>query len=291
MLSLNATADTVVVEPFAFRDQAVDWRQARARIRLRGLEPGWTASVGVRSAAVQLPGGAQLISDYTGWPSGVPVEEHGDGPQQREVIRSVLEVGSLIDQSPNQRGENTVVLFARGVDLSRLAPNAGAYKGRFYVGLTHHAVEAVLSPTRGASYQNGPYRFSIADVLLSSGRLSMLSEQSDAVSVIARRPLTIRSFYLRNRRASEAIHLPSNDLRAQVSLLNFLPFAFGFGEGRNSGFSARAAMLYFQPTSDPAAVPFALDERWINEAELVIVRSTPGGSVDRQLAIANFPIR
>ncbi len=86
-LSLTATADTVALESPGFGDRQMNWRQARALIRLRGIEPGWTASVGVRSAAVEMPGGMRLVSNYTGFSSAVPVEEHGERPQQREVIR------------------------------------------------------------------------------------------------------------------------------------------------------------------------------------------------------------
>jgi hypothetical protein len=38
-------------------------------------------------------------------------------------------------------------------------------------------------------------------------------------------------------------------------------------------------------------VSIALDDRWLAQAELVIVRSTESGAVERPLAIADFPIR
>jgi hypothetical protein len=66
-LSLTATSDTVALEPIiSFGNKTVDWRQARARVRLRGIEPGWTAAVGVRSATVEIPGGTPLVSNYSG---------------------------------------------------------------------------------------------------------------------------------------------------------------------------------------------------------------------------------
>jgi hypothetical protein len=124
-----------------------------------------------------------------------------------------------------------------------------------------------------------------------TGSVAMLSGQSDAVSAFTRRLPTQRTFYLRNTGRSEAIHLPSRDLRTEVTLMRFLPFAFGFAEGENSGFTARAAMLFYSPRLGGNDVAIHVDEEWMNGAELVIVRSTPAGSVERQLAIAPFPIR
>src|SRR5688500_8405815 len=56
MLALAANAETVSLEQSrSFRNRPQDWKLARAGIRMRGIEPGWTASVGVREAAVRVP--------------------------------------------------------------------------------------------------------------------------------------------------------------------------------------------------------------------------------------------
>ncbi len=293
MLDLTASADTVAVERSAsFRNQPLDWRQARAEIRMRGLEPGWTARVGVHRATVQVAGKPELVSDLRSAPASVPVETHGDLPQGTEVIRRLLDVGSVVDDRPQERGESPIVLFARGSDIERLAPAQGNYNGRFHVQLTRHVIEGILPIRAGATHQDGPYRFSIAAMQLQSGRLWLLSEQSDAVSIFGRRPRARRSMYLRNKRASEAILASSYDLRTEVTLLRFLPFVTGVGaEDEHSGFSARAEALEFPPNYVRKDLVVTVNETWISEAELVIVRSTEEGAVERPLAIPDFPIR
>ena len=292
MLNLSASANSVAVErSFSIGNQHLDWRHARAEIRLRGLEPGWTASVGIHRARVEVAGKPELVSALRGQPASVPVETHGESSQEREVIRRLLDVGSLIDEQSQEHGERTIVLFARGSDIDRLAPAQGSYNGRFHITLTRHVIEGIVPIRPGATYQDGPYRFSIAAIQLQPGHLWLLTQQSDAVSIFARRPRVRRSVYLRNQRTSEAILGSSWDLRTDVTLMRFLPFAIGVGQGEESGFSARAVALEFPPTYAHKDLSLPLDEKWISEAELVIVRSTEEGAVERRLAIADFPIR
>jgi hypothetical protein len=296
MLDLTASADSVAVERSqSFRARPLDWRQARADLRMRGLEPGWTASVRVHRATVQVAGKPELVSNLRGHAASVPVETHGESPQEGEVTRRLLDVNSIIDDRPQERGENTIVLFARGSDIDRLAPAQGTYNGRFDVALTRHVIEGILPIKPGATHQDGAYRFSIAAMQLQSGRLWLLSEQSNAVSAFTRRPRARRSMYLRNKRASEAILGSSYDLRTEVTLMRFLPLATGLatesGEGDQSGFRARAEALEFPPSYLRKDLAVTLNDAWIGEAELVIVRSTEEGGVERPLAIADFPIR
>ena len=184
------------------------------------------------------------------------------------MIRRLLDVGSLIDERSQEHGESAIVLFARGSDIDRLASAQGSYTGRFHITLTRHVIEGIVQFEPGATYQDGPYRFSITAIQLQPGHLWLLTQQSDAVSAFARRPRARRSMYLRNQRTSEAILGSSWDLRTDVTLMRFLPFAIGVGggEGEESGFSARAVALEFPPTYAHKDLPF---------------RSTRNGSVRR----------
>jgi hypothetical protein len=98
-------------------------------------------------------------------------------------------------------------------------------------------------------------------------------------------------FYLRNRQASEAAPGNDFDLRNEVSLTRVLPFSGTTEGGDSSGFTPRAVMIMFEASRGGPGQQVSLDRGWMEHAELVIVRSTQSGSVERRLAIPNLPIR
>jgi hypothetical protein len=289
MLALDASSDSVTLERGMWiLDQPNDWKEARAQIRVRGLEPGWTASPALRRATVQVPGKPELISPFAAHPAAV-LAENGDQPQHRDVMRRLLEVDSLIDaQAAEDRGENAIIMFARSSEIGRLGAARGSYDGRFQVALTHHVVDGVLTIRPYATHQSGPYRFAIRAIQSESEQLSLTAEESAAVSVFARSPRTTRTFYLRNRRVSQAVLGSSFPIR-ETSLLRVLPFVSGFGVENSPGFTIQAQTVNFPPAARRA--PIVLDETWLRDAELVVVKSTEEGSVSRQLSIPDFPIR
>jgi hypothetical protein len=292
MLTLTANADSITLERSMWiRDQPIDWKEARAQIRMRGVEPGWTASVALREATVRVPGRSQLISSFAAYPAPVLAEEHGGQPQVREVIRRLLDVNTLVDEHPPEaRGENAIIMFTRGSEIGRLAPAQGSYTGRFHVALNRHAIEAVLPFTPGATHQRGSYRVATRQIHVEPGHVFLLVDESNAISVFARRRRPLHSFYLRNRRLSQAILGSSFPLRTDIPLFAVLPFAIGFSGGEQPGFTIEAQAIDFPPETTRGAASI-LDEQWMSEAELVIVRSTEEGWVSRELAIADFPIR
>jgi hypothetical protein len=291
MLALDATGDSVTIERGMWiRDQPVEWKEARAEIRLRGLEPGWTAAVALRQALLRIPGKAALNNSFRAHPSTVIVDDHAGQLQDLEVMRRLLDVSTLIDDRSQERGENAILMFVRGTDLARLAPAQGAYEGQFEVALRRHVIEGVIPLRPGASYQSGPYRLLISSIQVEPGHVSVVTGESNAVSVFARRPQTMRTMYLRNRRVSQAIPGSSFPIRADMTLLRFLPFTIGLGAGEASGFGIEALAVDFPPNYARRAV-IDFDEAWIRDAEVVVVRSTQEGSVSRELTIADFPVR
>ena len=120
--------------------------------------------------------------------------------------------------------------------------------------------------------------------------MSILARESNAASVFDRHPRSRIVFYLRNRPMAEAVegsHRRAEDRRhARASH----PVCVR---------RRREGELRFQAASDHDSVsadlqrtePIVFDDGWLSQAELVIVRSTEGGSVERRLTIADFPIR
>jgi hypothetical protein len=70
----------------------------------------------------------------------------------------------------------------------------------------------------------------------------------------------------------------------------FLPFSID-GSVQTSGFRARGLLIRFPAGRGTEGAPLSIDDRWIEEAELVVVRVTREGSVERTLEIAGFPLR
>jgi hypothetical protein len=107
-----------------------------------------------------------------------------------------------------------------------------------------------------------------------------------------RRPAPRYSFFLRNRRTSQAVggqvdpvwsrhHLP-NPWR--LSAYSMLPSPFGFfARAQRIVFPSSAIAQLTLPSAPPPGTWD--DDLWLRDAELVIVRSTPAGSVVRSLEL------
>jgi hypothetical protein len=293
MLRLSADADAVYFEtdPFGFLQQPSDWRMARAHVRIGGIEPGWSADIGVQEALVRLNGNDALTSRVPANPVGVPIDD-AEGDQRAGVVRRLLNVESVAGGGlPYERAHWPIILFAKVPDIRRLVPANGAYEGRFQVSLMRHEIEAVLPLRSGAAHQHGAYRLALNRVELQPGRVSINARDSDARSAFDRRLPGRFVFYLRNRQASEAVPGNDYDLRNEVSLMRVLPFSGGFGSEGSTGFTPRAVMIMFEASRGGSGQQVRLDSQWLEQAELVIVRSTQAGSVERRLAIPNLPIR
>jgi hypothetical protein len=96
------------------------------------------------------------------------------------------------------------------------------------------------------------------------------------------------AFYLRNLGAGEAVQGAAHDLGQSFLLSGFLGVHYGAEQG--SGFKARGLLIRF-PASYGVDERFSLEDDWIEGAQLVVVRSTREGSVQRTLEIADFPLR
>jgi hypothetical protein len=287
-LRLVAPGETVQVdEDMPMFSQRTAWRSARVHLRLAGVEPGWSADVGVRDATLQLDEGIRLASAASAYPLPVPIgdEEH----PTRGVVRHLLRAQRVVD-SASPRAESTIVFFLRDAEFSRLAPATGRYRGRFHVRLTRHDIEATLPLRPGATHNNGAYRLVIDDVERTSGSVSILARESDATSIFDRRPVPRFDFYLRNERSGEAVLGAGQPLGDEFVFGRFLPFSIGASR-ETSGFRARGLLIRFPPSYGVEGASLSIDDDWVEGAELFVVRATREGSVERTLEIADFPLR
>jgi hypothetical protein len=272
-----------------FGDTPTQWRIARAPLRLTGLASGWSAWIGLREASLQVSGREPLATRLRAR-AAFRAADDAESARQNDVMRRVLNVNHLVDYE-QQRPEQAIVMVARIAELRQLGVNRAAYVGTFQVSLTRRDVEAVLPFRAGASVHLGAYRFTLARVTPYQYRISLLARESIARSAFDRRPRSHINYYLRNPNTSEAIHGSRRDLRTDTSLLSFLPLTVGVSasEGDSGGFSAHALEVNF-PSSYGDQRPVVIDDKWLERSELVIVRTTEGGSVERRIAMEDFPI-
>ena len=73
-------------------------------------------------------------------------------------------------------------------------------------------------------------------------------------------------------------------------LTRLLPGLVYGGSPSSNGFSVTGAFIRFPPGYSEKD-RLDIDEAWIAGAEIVVVRSTAGGSVPRPLEIRDFPLR
>ena len=291
MLHLSALADTVQIDKDVptFNDRPTLWKVTRARVTLSDIAPGWSADISVREASIRADGGRTLTSRVRGYRGNVGTNDVGELPS-RYVIRRLLGVDRIADRSQADSAGVTIVHYARDPELRQVAPVTGAYDGRFEVMLTRYDIEAILPLRSGVAHRNGAHNLTVDRIRQSQDRAWIVARESNAESVFDRHPRSRTLFYLRNRSMAEAVEGSPYELRTDLTLARVLPFAFGVAEGENSGFRPRAITIQFPPTYNDQSL-IALDDGWMSQAELVIVRSTEAGSVERRLAIADFPIR
>jgi hypothetical protein len=270
--------------------QDADWKVARARMRVTGVAPGWSAMVGLRETSIRVGGRDPLITRVRAQPTRVALDDTGR-EYENDVMRRLLNVDRIVDFE-SQRIEPAVVMFAKIPDLRQLAADRAGYEGAFQVALTRHDIEAVLPFRRGAAARAGGYQFALDRITRHTLRITALARESGSRSVFDRKPLGRISYYLRNTFTSEAVRGTHRELRTDATLLRLLPFTVGVSseDSESSGFRALAVELNFL-TAYGDQRPVVFDDTWLERGELIIVRATEGGSVERRIAMADFPIR
>ena len=68
------------------------------------------------------------------------------------------------------------------------------------------------------------------------------------------------------------------------------PWPISSGGGSRPGFVAQRLYVEWPPRDGGQGERFTVDERWLGDAELVIVRSTQAQAFERTLEIQDFPL-
>jgi hypothetical protein len=269
------------------------WRYITAVVDVESVPAHWSAQPSMSEASV-LVGGQAVMRTPVRRNALTASISAGGSELMRPIAMQLLGVQALAGVT--RTSENRVQLISVPDDeFVRAASMIGRYEGRFAVGLTRHDIEAVLPLTSGSVHRNGAYRVAIEGMTRSSSTIALFSCESRAFSTFEQRPNPYSEyhFYLRNRRTSEGV---AGERQPYFSsgLLNMLPmsgFSVGYGYAWGPGFTAQPYLVRFPARrgSDTDPTP-PLTAAWLAGAELVIVRSTWNGSVERPLAIEPFKL-
>jgi hypothetical protein len=135
-------------------------------------------------------------------------------------------------------------------------------------------------------HQRDAYRIVIENVEFASGTTGIEVRASNATAMLERNPRPGRTYYLRNKQLSEAMEGVVNSPHLGWGLVP------GFYSSEPTlGFTAQRLDVEFTPRHDLPGPTFSIDERWLEGAELVIVRATDARTFERTLEIPDFPLR
>ena len=291
VLQLSMTPADVDLRDAArnFGDSPVEWKVARARMHVSGIPPGWSATAGLRDASIRASGREPVTARVRAQHARVALD-HTESEQQDGAMRRLLGVKHLVDFN-SERLEPAIVMFARTPEIRQLGVQRAAYAGRFQVSLMRHDIDAVVPLRRGAAVRIGAYQLGLDRIARYPSLISALARESGSRSVFERRPRAWLRYYLRNPATLEAVRGSHRELRNDSTLLRLLPFTVGVSteDGESSGFRAFAVELGF-PTASGEQQSIAFDDTWLERGEIVIVRSTESGSVERRIDVPDFPV-
>ena len=291
-----ATISTNMQHAF-YATRAAGWSTVNGHIYVDGLQRGWSANVALQEASLQLPDGSAVRSGRR-WRTYVLLSRDGYiGAEAYAAMRDLLDVRVLANVVPVQTEppppQSLPVLFLfRRADAAPLLPARGVYRASMDVNLTRFEILGTIPLRPGAVHQFAGYRLAIDSIGFFDGQLGVAAREARASSMWERRPWAQYRFYLRNPGRSEAVALNDYMTQQVFSLLRLLPvgdFSIGYAAS-SSGFLSRGVVLSVPPRYRPDAGTLDIDENWLRDAELVIVRQTEEGWVERTVEIPDFPV-
>jgi len=259
---------------------------ARVPLRMVAAPPGWIATVRVASGELHVDGGARFSSHAATYPAALPDPEGRDPIESS--LRHVLNVQRLWARGvPDvMREESGLVLHVPAEAVSHAEPRTGTFRGTVLIDLTEVASVAALPLQSGAGYQDGAYRITVDEVRETGGAVLLRTRVTGVTTMFDRRPPPMYTVFLRNPARAEALR-GSGHFAGSARMPMF--GAFSVFLAGPSGFSADAQIVTFQVEA-PRDAAAAIDRRWLEQAELVVLRATHTSSVRRTLEIAHVPL-
>jgi hypothetical protein len=278
--------------------RSAGWRIGGIRARMSGVEKSWITTVRLADSSIAFDDGTRLSTAGNGYHSTIPFQFVEDLPIL-VAMRQVLAVDRLVGSAHGRYSRGAVpVTGLDGIIVTQDAfdthsGRTGTYRGQFVVDLDQVQIAAVLPLDVRAEFQDRGFRVVIDQVIPQGRTASIKVRQFTTTSIFDGEAVPVLSFYLRNRGRAEAVAGSKRPSLLAHSTGFGLPLLVGVSYGSGgpgTGFDATADIIQFPevPPTDKPAVD--LNAAWLADAEFVIVRTVPGGSVSRTLEIPGFQI-
>jgi hypothetical protein len=170
-------------------------------------------------------------------------------------------------------------------EFERSQPALGRYRGRHYVQLMHHSVEARVPLRAGASVARGSYHVAVAAVTLANRTARVRVRESNATARLDRHVLHEREFFVVNRQTGDGYSLGRGE--APIGLLPRMFTGVSLSQSASDvGFVSQVLDLRFPPGWEEANS--LLTPEWLAEADLVVVVTTREGALELPLVAPDF---
>jgi hypothetical protein len=260
-------------------------RTLSARVTITGLEPGWSAAIAPSRSSLEVEGHMVWTIRPGMW--GPLQAETDQAGTEHAAFRSVLGVGRLLGTSTGATRTNLITI--KDADFQRLGARSATFRTQAQVRLTRNYVEAVMPLVPGSRVHQGAHDVLVLAVQRNSAQMRVVVRDSEPHSMFERAQWSSTQYFLRSRAASEAVYGSAEPLDMSFGPLQIFGLTTG---GSNLAFPPKAWSIRFDRVDRLAQPPtWQLDDRWVDAAELVIVRSVPEGSVTRALEIADLDVR
>ena len=152
---------------------------------------------------------------------------------------------------------------------------------------------AVLPLRTGAEFREWHRRIVVDQIIAQTQAVSLRVRRFTTATMFSSNALPRLTFYLRNRDTAEAVAGFANEAFG-ISAGAGLAMLFGVSShsaGPANGFDVATDLIRFPEGFGADVVDdFDVSPEWLSHAELVIVRTTPAGSVVRTVEIPRFEI-
>lgn len=259
-----------------------NWRIGRGYVFLQNVPAGWVAMARLRSATVSTSRGEQIMSEGIAYGTALKASVES-GTSLDEVLKTVLGVEAVAAAGGLSSRESSLPLLVTRPRSLLDQQFSGSYRGEFAVDLAEMSVAGVLPLGRSATLQSGALRITVLDARWFDRGVHVRYRMSDVPTLsLARTPADRYEFYLRSAAKAEATQ---GHHFTRGSTLFFPSAASTVYLSSASPFYADTGEMTFSTSYFGERSAVQVDESWMTDAELVIVRVTQAGPVYRTLEI------
>jgi hypothetical protein len=282
--SLSLSLDRNAMRTYSMtRNDDPAWKSTVGAIEIAGLQGGWSAETALIEGTLDV-GGRRLESAQDSFPT--PAFAPGGSASARDAaIQRLLGAASLAPETPPSPPNSELLVVPAG-EFQAVQPATGQYRGRQYVQLVHHTIEATVPLRPGSAIASGSYRLAVVTLALTNGGARVRVRESNATSRLDRRMPRQREFFVVNRRSGDAYALGQG--APPMGLLPRMLDGVSLGQSPGgAGFVAQVLDLGF-PAGWQARANAPITQEWLAGADLVAVATTREGGLELPLVAPDF---